>query len=234
MTNRYEPDLYEAPSVPDLDENEAPASLSLNTVDVTFLLDRSGSMGHGIATTLQAFNDYLDGLRQNPHILASLLQFDSGGYGTGRSYLTETYTRTPAASAPRLDSSNFSPRGSTPLYESIIEAIGRIDSLSSPFDRHVLVILTDGQADNEYEAPRARRLIAEKRAEGWQVLFLGADLDIGRMAKKLGIDAAQSLSYGRGTSSAVFRALAGSITKWSREGVDEEVDLSSIPQLGRR
>lgn len=194
---------------------------------VTFLLDKSGSMNGLKRETIRAFNDYLDELRPNPDVICSLHQFpDEDGYGRG---VITTYEDQPSALAPALTDENFRPCGGTPLFLSITNILTRLYR-KAPLARHVVVILTDGADTSGGEAP-ARELIRMRRAEGWQILFLGANIDIAHMASLLGIDPKQSLSYNaRNYSSETFRALAGSINKFAKEEANEEIDLTSLPK----
>lgn len=194
---------------------------------VTFLLDKSGSMNSLKRETIRAFNDYLDELRPNPDVVCSLHQFpDEEGYGRG---VITTYEDQPSALAPALTDQNFIPLGGTPLFLSITHVLTKLYR-KAPLARHVVVILTDGQDTGGHEGP-AKELIRMRRAEGWQILFLGADINIDNMARLLGIDPKQSLSYNaRSYSSETFKALAGSINKFSKEEANEEIDLTSLPK----
>ena len=211
-------------------DNDAPLQNLDGKLHVSFLLDRSGSMSALREETIQAFNDYLDTLRSNPGIVCSLHQFDTD-YG---STFTTTYERQPVATVPPLSYSNFHPRGGTPLYWAIAKRLTDLYQ-SEPLGRHVVVILTDGEDSSGGNSLHlAKKLIAKRRSEGWQILFLGAGLDVTDMARKLGIDSAQSLSYdARDYSSETFKALAGSINDYANEEAHEEIDLSSFKRIGR-
>lgn len=210
-------------------DNDAPLQNLDGKLHVSFLLDRSGSMSALQEETIQAFNDYLDTLRSNPGIVCSLHQFDINGGAT----CDPTYERQPVATVPPLSYSNFHPRGGTPLYWAIAKRLTDLYQ-SEPLGRHVVVILTDGEDSGGGNLPLAKELIAKRRSEGWQILFLGAGLDVTDMARKLGIDSAQSLSYdARDYSSETFKALAGSINDYANEEAHEEIDLSSFKRIGR-
>lgn len=201
-------------------------------VNVSFLLDSSSSMNYLMDATIQAFNTYLGELRSNPHIRCSLYEFPGDSYSRS-THLKTIYTDLPAASAFELSHENWHPGGGTPLYLSITDLLTRLYNTKQN-ERHVVVILTDGE-DTGGQAEIARSLITSRRLDGWQILFLGAGIDIDRMAKKLGIDKNQSLSYdAHNHSTEMFKALAGSINEYASQEAHEEIDISSVPQLGRK
>ena len=205
-----------------------PAGLD-NRLHVSFLLDKSSSMIALKHETIRAFNDYLNELRPNQNIMCSLHQFPASYYDGGE--LKTIYERQPAASAFELSDENFIPNGGTPLYRSITTLLTKLYR-EAPFGRHVVVILTDGE-DTGGGSDIARELIRKRRAEGWQILFLGADINIDKMARLLGIDPAQSLSYNaRSYSTETFKALAGSISDYANEEAHEEIDLTDLKQIG--
>lgn len=198
---------------------------------VTFLLDKSGSMSSIHDATIIAFNSYLDELRASENIVCALYQFDT----STRDFLEMTYERQAVKTAPPLSRENFLPCGGTPLYYSIREVIARIEKTASPGDRNVLVILTDGEdtTGDQYAPGLAKDLIAIKRRQGWQILFLGAGINIDKMALKLGVSPKQSLSYNaRNASKETLTAMAKQITAYADSEPREEHDID-IKQLGK-
>lgn len=209
-----------------VDNPSLPSVLS-DKLHVTFLLDSSGSMTSLKSETIRAFNDYLNELRPNANILCSLHQFPAAYYSGGE-YKT-IYENQPAASAFELSNENFTPSGGTPLFRSITGLLTKLYR-RAPLARHVVVILTDGE-DTGGGAEIAKELIRKRRDEGWQILFLGANINIDKMARLLGIDPKQSLSYNaKNYSSETFKALAGSINAFEGEEANEEIDLTSLPK----
>lgn len=214
-------------NVAKVDNPNLPSLLS-DKVHVSFLLDKSSSMQSLKQETIRAFNDYLNELRPNAKILCSLHQFP-GSYYDGDRYKT-IYSQQPAATAFELSDENFQPNGGTPLFRSITELLTNLYR-ENPLGRHVVVILTDGE-DTGGGAELAKELIRKRREDGWQILFLGADIDVSRMARLMGIDPMQTLSYNaRSYSSETFKALAGSINDYADEEAHEEIDLSDLKRI---
>ena len=160
---------------------------------VIFLLDRSGSMQHIIDDTMGGFNTYLEELQKGDEadeMTMTRVQFDNMSIDT-------EFKDQPIKSVPGLDRDNFQPRGSTPLLEAAIKTI-EAASAKEFSGKTVFVIMTDGQENTskpEYTNARLSDLIAQKYAEDWRFVFLGAGIDAYAQAQAVGIGAGSTMSY---------------------------------------
>jgi len=150
------------------------------------LLDRSGSMEGCRDTTIDAFNEYVMGLRRSDEVDArvTLTIFDS--------HSIETLQQAePAKSSMELSRQNYVPRASTPLLDAIGHAVADIDKIAlRPDEKIGLVILTDGHenASKEHTKDTIRKLLTDRQDNnGWLVTFLGADIDAFAEAGAIGI-----------------------------------------------
>ena len=150
------------------------------------LLDRSGSMENCRDTTIDAFNEYVMGLRRSDDIDArlSLTIFDSRSIDTLQS-------AEPAKSFMELSRENYVPRASTPLLDAIGHVVAEIDKVTLRKDEKVgLVILTDGMenASKEHTKETVRKLLTDRQDNrGWLVTYLGAEVDAFAEAGAIGI-----------------------------------------------
>jgi hypothetical protein len=165
---------------------------------VTFLLDRSGSMGAIVNETITAFNEYLEGLSKGEGsdlVDFTLVTFDTQG-------LDKVCVAAPVAQAPKLSRENYVPRAGTPLIDAAVITLKAIESSLPKRDnpKVVMVIQTDGQENSsvKHTWEELKRLVDEKTAAGWQFVFLGAGIDAYDQAAKMGIAAANTLSHGKG------------------------------------
>ena len=93
--------------------------------------------------------------------------------------------------------------GCTALLDAIggaIRHISNIHKYARPEDvpgQTLFVITTDGMenASRRYGAEEVRRLIAEKKATGWEFLFLAANIDAVQTAKHFGISEDRAVNY---------------------------------------
>lgn len=150
------------------------------------LLDRSGSMENCRDTTIDAFNEYVMGLRRSDEVDArvTLTIFDSNSIDT-------LQHAEPAKSSLELSRQTYVPRASTPLLDAIGYAVAEIDKVALRADEKVgLVILTDGHenASKEHTKETIRKLLTDRQDnKGWLVTFLGADIDAFAEAGAIGI-----------------------------------------------
>lgn len=178
------------------------------SIDISFVLDRSGSMEAVRDDTIAGFNHFINEQRQvagEAHL--TLTQFD-------HEYEVVHRTR-PLAEVPLLDRHAFVPRGRTALLDAIGrmmidtgERLARLPEADRP-GQVLLVILTDGHenASREFSRERIFQMIQHQReVYNWQVIFLGADQDAVAAAAKYGIDNGAAMSYagdGQGTRDAM-------------------------------
>lgn len=184
---------------------------------VTFLLDRSGSMGDIRAETIEGFNTYLSGLQAEKHadIRFTFLTFDSQS-------LDKLYVATPVAEVPLLTFATFIPRGGTPLIDasySTIKAVEEAVAREEKKPRVVVCIQTDGE-ENQSQAHTwadLSALVKAKQEEGWQFNFLGAGIDAYKQAALTGISASGTMSYGVGMAEtqSAFRSYASNTVNYS-------------------
>ncbi len=177
---------------------------------VTFLLDRSGSMISIKPATIESFNAYLSGLQAEPdaEIFFTFLQFDSQS-------LDKIFVAIPVKDAIPLTSSSFLPRGGTPLIDAAVKTIHAVSaSLEKRIDKPsvVICIQTDGEENSsrEHTLEELNGLITAKTAEGWQFNFMGAGIEAYEQASRMGIMAANTVSYNAHSLAASRAAFAAS------------------------
>jgi len=140
---------------------------------LSLLLDRSGSMASIREATIDAFNEFVGAQVKLPGTTAwTLTIFDSEG-------VDRLYHELPGAQVPTLSRETFVPRSLTPLLDSIAKVAKDALDLGGKYDRHVLVIQTDGyeNASREFTFPQVSALLKDLEAKGWQILYLGAGID---------------------------------------------------------
>jgi len=164
---------------------------------VTFLLDRSGSMGSCRDSTIEAFNGYVDGMRDTPTIDFTLVLFDSH---LGVMDLNKVCVGVEIGLAPWLSPENYVPRGSTPLIDATYTVITAVEKslLDKPAGTKVVVcIQTDGfeNCSKDHSWDELSTLIKAKQEQGWQFNFMGAGIDAYRQGARMGIAPQSTVSY---------------------------------------
>jgi hypothetical protein len=144
--------------------------------EIVCVIDRSGSMGAIVDDAIGGFNAFLDSQKKEAGTaVLSMTLFD-------HEHLFP-YAVTPLREVPAFTSDTYVPRGSTAL----LDAVG--STLTSTATRHaatpagrrpqsvVVAILTDGHenASVHYSREAIAAMIDERKAQGWQFVFLAAD-----------------------------------------------------------
>ncbi len=161
---------------------------------ITFLLDRSGSMGQIKTATINAFNAYVDGLKEEAgdDETFTLVTFDSLG-------LDKVQLNVPVRKIVKLTKDSYVPRDSTPLIDSAWTTIRAVEKyIADKTDTKVIIcIQTDGyeNCSTQHTFAELNALIKEKIALGWQFNFMGAGIDAYDQGLKMGIAAGQTMSY---------------------------------------
>ena len=119
--------------------------------------------------------------------------------------------------------------GSTALLDAVGNTIAKISDTPGIADKDhkvIFVIITDGQenASTEYSKATIQKMISDKKAQGWDFIFLGANIDAASEAQNLGIDADHAVKY-RNTSTGVQKNFAA-IAAYTRSAVQQQDDDS--------
>ncbi|MEX1044316.1 MAG: vWA domain-containing protein, partial [Acidimicrobiia bacterium] len=161
-------------------------------VNLSVVLDRSGSMRSIASDMVGGFQAFIEEQRQAPgSARISLVQFDADDP-------FEVLIDGEDLQTARLDARKYLPRGLTPLLDAVGRMIARIDAgiaersqLGLEEEDQVVLIITDGleNASKEYTLAAVKGLIEARRAAGWVFVFLGADQDSFAEGGRLGFSA---------------------------------------------
>ncbi|MGN0977341.1 MAG: hypothetical protein ACI4PH_04730 [Faecousia sp.] len=168
-----------------------------NLTELVFILDRSGSMAGLEADTIGGFNAMIEKQKQEPgEALISTVLFDN-----------ETqviHDRVPLDRVPALTRKEYYVRGCTALLDAVggaIHHIGNVHKYARQEDvpeKTLFVITTDGMenASRRYTYDKVKAMIERQQAQdGWEFLFLGANIDAAREAARFGISADRAADY---------------------------------------
>lgn len=200
-------------------------------VDLTVVMDRSGSMLDIAEPMKRGFDKFMDEQRGivSSLLTVTLVQFDNMSIDT-------VYTEMPSDKVPKLV---LQPGASTPLYDAIgrtIMATGKRYLAKDPKERPdkvIFMIITDGleNASQEFGLKRVQKMIAEQRTKySWEFIFLGANIDSYAVGGSLNISQQASANYLPNSSSikAVYTSMSENMFA-VREG--QKADMSfTAPQ----
>ena len=164
--------------------------------ELVFILDRSGSMSGLESDTIGGFNGMIAQHKgDGGDVLVSTVLFDHEN--------EVIHDRVRIADVPVLTSKEYYTRGSTALLDAMggaIHHIRNVHKYARPEDRPartMFIITTDGMenASTRYTADQVRAMVKRQEAEGWEFIFLGANIDAVQVAGGLGIRADNAVEF---------------------------------------
>lgn len=164
--------------------------------ELVFVVDRSGSMGGLESDTIGGLNATLDAHRKEEgEALVSTVLFDNE--------VEVLHDRIPIAEVAPITEKEYWVRGCTALLDAVGGAVSHIGRVHGylPEDcrpeHTIVVITTDGMenASREYSYEQVKALITSKEKEGWNFLFLGANIDAAIEAGRFGISPDFAATY---------------------------------------
>lgn len=168
-----------------------------NCTELVFILDRSGSMQGLERDTIGGFNALIEKQKkQEGSAYVSVVLFDD---------VSEVlYDRVSLSQIRPMTDRDYIPGGRTALLDAVggaIRHIGIVHKYARPEDvpEHTLfVVATDGMenASRRYDGATVKKTIErQKKEQGWEFLFLGANIDAVETAAQFGIGRDRAVKY---------------------------------------
>ena len=168
-----------------------------NLTELVFILDRSGSMAGLEGDTIGGFNAMIEKQKKEPgEAFVSTILFDN---------VSEVlHDRVKLDAVPKMTDRDYTVRGCTALIDAIggaIKHICNIHKYARPEDvpEHTMfVITTDGMenASRRFGSDEVKKMIEHQKAEnGWEFLFIGANIDAVQTAAQFGIGRDRAVNY---------------------------------------
>ncbi len=152
------------------------------------IVDESGSMYCIERQTVNGLNETLQSIRRTQEKFpetesyVSLMTFSSDK-------INMIYNCTPANEAADINPQDYNPGGCTPLYDAIGKGVGELKKVVAPVDKVIVTILTDGEENSskEFNHQSIQRMIEEQKKKDWIFTFIGANIDVKKVSKGLGV-----------------------------------------------
>ncbi len=205
--------------------------------ELVFILDRSGSMGGLESDTIGGFNSMLaKQKKEDGEANVTTVLFDD--------QVEIIHDRFPIAAVKPLTDEDYFVRGSTALLDAVGSTVKKIENVQKRLpkdlqaEKVIFVITTDGQenSSSEYTAKMVRKMIEAHQEQGWQFIFMGANMDAVSEAEKLGISGKHAVSYRNDSDGVALNyTTAGHVLSKMRDGMlsgealDEEIDAAFEP-----
>ena len=200
--------------------------MNTGLTELVFILDRSGSMGGLESDTIGGFNGMIERQKsEGKQVNVTTVLFDN--------QVEIIYDRFPIEIIEPLTEKEYYVRGCTALLDALGAAIEKIDNVQKHLpEAHkagkvIFVITTDGleNSSENFTYEQIRRMISAKKECGWEFLFLGANIDAGKEAKKIDIARNRSVTYENDPEGVVinFKAVGRAVSKAVQAESMEEV-----------
>lgn len=183
--------------------------------EIVFILDASGSMRGLEDDTVGGFNSLIEKNREEPgEATVSTILFSNDS--------RVLHDRIDIREVPRLTRRDYRCYGCTALLDAVGGAIKHVDLVQRVLpaglraDRVLFVITTDGMENVSlrFTYPQVKRMIESHREDGWEFLFIGANIDAAAEAGRLGISTERAAGYvadERGTE-VLYEAMSAAVT----------------------
>lgn len=170
--------------------------------ELMFIIDRSGSMAGLESDTIGGFNAMLEQQKKvHGNVAVTTVLFDNE--------YQLLHDRVDIKGIASMTSEDYYVRGTTALLDAIGMTVNRISEQQrkseEKADKVICVIITDGaeNSSTEYNYDQVKQLVRLKQEEGWEFLFLGANIDAIATAAAFGINHDRATNFvhdSRGTS----------------------------------
>ncbi len=164
--------------------------------ELVFIFDRSGSMGHLVSDTIGGFNSTLEQQKmEEGEATVTTVLFDN--------QYELLHDRVDIKGVAPITEKEYYVRGMTALLDAVGTTVHKIDNaMKNVLPEHkaekvIFVITTDGyeNASKEYNYASVKELIGEKQKEGWEFIFMGANIDSVKESAKFGINADRAVNF---------------------------------------
>ena len=205
--------------------------------EIVFILDESGSMGSVKDDTIGGFNEFIEQQKEiEGKAVFTFVKFSDYYKVVEEGALLEN--------VKLLNRETYTPTYSTALLDAVGKTINKVGNRHDTLDEEdkpgkvLFVILTDGyeNASEEYIADGTiAKMVKNKRDnEGWEFLFLGADIDAWGAGHDLGFARGQTVSTDKRNMKMSYKGLSHytssvrSGVKYSSQSFDmSEADLDA-------
>ena len=210
-----------------------------NLTELVFILDKSGSMAGLESDTIGGFNAMIEKQKKlSGKCFVSTIAFNS------RSDVI--HDRVNLEDIRPMTHEDYFVGGCTALVDALGGAIKHISNIHKYARKEdvpvntMFVITTDGMenASRKYTAEKVREMVNSKKKEGWEFIFIGANIDAVTTAANYGINCERAVNYHAdklGTKM-LYDAVAGAVCNmrasapvgdnW-RQSIDEDYNSRS-------
>ena len=204
--------------------------MNQDLTDITFLLDRTGSMTSIANDVVGGINTFVEKQKAAPgQALFTLIQFDS------LDPHEVIHNAKPIHDVPKMQQSDFVPRSTTPLLDALGMAIvktgERLSKMSEQGrpEKVVFVVFTDGyeNASKEYKKEKVAEMVKHQNEKyQWNFIFLGAGIDAFAEAGQIGVCMSTTTSVGLAKTQNAIEMAAKKVVNYRGTGLKASLNYT--------
>lgn len=165
-------------------------------IELVFILDESGSMRGLEKDTIGGFNSTIDKQKkEDGDCIVSTVCFSNSQ--------RVVHDRVNLRDVKELTEKDYVPCGSTALIDTVASSIKHIKMVHKYIrkedrpDKVMFIITTDGMenASHKYSLNETKKMIEECKENGWEFIFLAANIDAYETARDYGFDEGSTVNY---------------------------------------
>lgn len=158
--------------------------------NIYFVADRSGSMYALASDVIGGFNSYVEDQKWLDGITKLTLVLFDDRY-------QEVYSDVDISKVPPLTKDVYYTGGMTALYDAVGKTLSTGIKKSGVNDLNILVVMTDGEENSsvEYNHASITAKIKDAQNSGWEIIFLGANMDAVKYATNMGIKSKNAATF---------------------------------------
>lgn len=199
-------------------ENVEKKGKSDKSTELIVILDMSGSMSPYKSDTIGGFNALIEEQKKDSEkVNVTLVTFNDGYH--------KVLDREPLEKVDVLTDEKYQPGGMTALLDAIGKTVAEFKAGNG--SKVMISITTDGleNASKEFKKDAIQKIIAQKEKEGWEFIFVGANMDAVSEAVNIGIreDRAMNFRQEDGGTRKLFKGLSKTLSAYKK---DESMDAA--------
>ena len=172
-----------------------------NKTELVVILDKSGSMHEMTEDTIGGFNSVIEEQKKiEGEVFVTTYLFND--------HADMIHDRLPIGEVPNMDRNTYSTSGCTALVDAIGEAVEHIEGIhkyarKEDIPQHtIFLITTDGleNASHKYSSADVKKKISVKQEEGWEFIYVAANIDAVDTARDIGIRESRAVNYRNDTA----------------------------------
>jgi len=204
------------------------------------ILDESGSMSSVCRQTISGCNETINTIKvaqekneASQEHYVSIFAFQSSGNRPSR-YILKNQK---AATVEHITEEDYKPCGGTPLYDSVGGTLADLKAVLACEEQAFgsVTIITDGYENSSryYTQEHVMKMIEELKECGWNFNFIGANIDVKKVATGIGIENAMCFEQTSSGTTAMFEK-ENRCRREYYERVRRSMDSAEAAELSKR